>query len=143
MLDDNGNPIITAPIWKEMNADAANNIQQPSFIMRTVNYVDETLLVNIPDEIDLPIFDSVMIITNDTNVLTTPQTTNTNILLATYNTNVETIYDFCTSNIVKQSEKQNGFFNSGATVGAQITTQTQDGNQITTGRSTNTSGGSY
>ena len=144
MEDENGDPIITAPIWHEVDADSLNTIQTPSFIMRTVNHVDESLLVDIPDEIDLPIFDSFMIMSNDTNFVETTQRINISPLFYNYNNNSDVVYDFCTSNIVKQSEKQNGLFTNQRQVAANITSQVQDGNQtITTGRSGAPSGGSY
>ena len=144
MEDENGDPIITAPIWHEVDADSLNTIQTPSFIMRTVNHVDESLLVDIPDEIDLPIFDSFMIMSNDTNFVETTQRINISPLFYNYNNNSDVVYDFCTSNIVKQSEKQNGLFTNQRQVAANVTSQVQDGNQtITTGRSGAPSGGSY
>jgi hypothetical protein len=144
MEDENGDPIITAPIWKEVDADSINVIQSPSFIMRTINYVDEKIKIDIPDEIDLPVFDSFMIMNNDTNVVSPLERIFISPLLFDYNNNVNTIYDFCTSNIVKQSQKQNGLFSTGQQVAANTISQVQDGNQtITTGRSGAPSGGSY
>jgi hypothetical protein len=144
MEDENGNPIITAPIWKEVDTDSLSSIQTPSFIMRAVNYVNESLFVDIPDEIDLPIFDSFMVFNNDTNFVPTNQQTIISPLFYTYNNNSNVVYDFCTSNIVKQSEKQNGLFTNQRQVAANVTSQVQDGNQtITTGRSGTPSGGSY
>ena len=144
MEDENGDPIITAPIWKEVDSDSLNMIQSPSFIMRTINHVDEKLLIDVPDEIDLPIFDSFMIMNNDTNVVTSTERVFISPLFFNYNNNVDTIYDFCTSNIINQSQKQNGVFSTGQQVAANLTSQVQDGNQtITTGRSGAPSGGSY
>jgi hypothetical protein len=119
-------------------------IESPSFIMRTINHVDEKLQIDIPDEIDLPIFDSFMIMNNDTNVITPTERVFISPLFFNYNNNVDTIYDFCTSNIVNQSQKQNGVFSTAQQVAANVTSQVQDGNQtITTGRSGAPSGGSY
>jgi hypothetical protein len=112
--------------------------------MRTINYVDEKIKIDIPDEIDLPVFDSFMIMNNDTNVVSPLERIFISPLLFDYNNNVNTIYDFCTSNIVKQSQKQNGLFSTGQQVAANTISQVQDGNQtITTGRSGAPSGGSY
>ena len=144
MEDINGDPIITAPIWKEVDTDSLSSIQTPSFIMRAVNYVNESLFIDIPDEIDLPIFDSFMVFNNDTNLVPTNQQTIISPLFYSYNNNSNVVYDFCTSNIVKQSEKQNGLFTNQQQVAANTTLQIQDGNQtITTGRSGAPSGGSY
>jgi hypothetical protein len=144
MEDENGDPIITAPIWKEVDSDSLTMIESPSFIMRTINHVDEKLQIDIPDEIDLPIFDSFMIMNNDTNVITPTERVFISPLFFNYNNNVDTIYDFCTSNIVNQSQKQNGVFSTAQQVAANVTSQVQDGNQtITTGRSGAPSGGSY
>ena len=140
MLDDKGEPIITAPIWKEMNTDMV--MDKPTFIMRAVNYVDDSLKIDIPNEIDLPIFDSFVVIQNDIGSTNTASTTPSSILLTAYNTNANVSYDFCTSNIVKQSEKQNGFLSSNPSVAASTTQQVRDGNQIITTGVT-TSGGGY
>ena len=76
-----------------------------------INYVDEEINLDVPDEINLPIFDSTFIVENDINPLPPqPPSLRANLLIGYNNTN-DVNYDYCTSNIIKQSPKQNGFLN--------------------------------
>jgi hypothetical protein len=110
-LDKSGEPIISAPLWETISNDVINTTNKHSVICRMINYVDEEINLDVPDEINLPIFDSTFVVENDINPLPPqPPSLRANLLIGYNNTN-DVNYDYCTSNIIKQSPKQNGFLN--------------------------------
>ena len=112
---------------------------------KMVNFVDEEMDVNVPEEIQLPIFDSFFALENDINILEAQPTQINSQLLISYNTDASVNYDYCTSNIIIQSEKQNGFLNSSTTIQSNTTATIADGAQQVTVVSTSSpsSGRSY
>lgn len=110
-LDVDGEPMISSPLWKKIDNNLINTTNKHSVICRMINYVDEEINLDVPDEINLPIFDSTFIVENDINPLPPqPPSSRANLLIGYNNTN-DVNYDYCTSNIIKQSPKQNGFLN--------------------------------
>lgn len=143
--DVDGDPIITAPIWKTISNDVINTSNKRSVICKMVNFVDEEMDVNVPEEIQLPIFDSFFALENDINILEAQPNQINSQLLISYNTDASVNYDYCTSNIIIQSEKQNGFLNSSTTIQSNTTATIADGAQQVTVVSTSSpsSGRSY
>ena len=110
-LDVDGEPMISSPLWKKIDNNLINTTNKHSVICRMINYVDEEIKLDVPDEINLPIFDSTFVVENDINPLPPqPPSLRANLLIGYNNTN-DVNYDYCTSNIIKQSPKQNGFLN--------------------------------
>ena len=130
--DKDGDPMITAPIWKRIDNDVVKTTNKRSVICKMINYVDAELELDIPDEIRLPVFDSIFTIENDTNILPSPPQDKSSQLLISYNNTSTVNYDYCTSNIIVQSEKQNGFLNNSTTIQSETAIAVADGAQQTT-----------